>query len=103
MTDQRTHHAQSTESTPTDWPKGVRPISMDGLAHVGVGAEGDLFWDGKPIVVRKGFTLNRLQNAGAIVVGLAAVVAAGAAAVSAYTDLQTIPATPTRSLDMKEG
>lgn len=76
MTDQRAHQAQSTENTPTGWPNGVRPISLDGVAHIGVGAQGDLYWDGKPIVVRKGFTLTGLQNVGAVIVGLAAVVAA---------------------------
>ncbi len=91
MTDQRTHHAQSNESTPTGWPNGVRPISLDGLAHIGVGPDGDLHWDGKPVVIRKGIALTTFQNVGAAIVGLSAVVAAGAAAVSAYADLQTIP------------
>lgn len=76
---------------------------MDGLAHIGVGAGGDLYWDGKPIVVRKGLSLTKLQNAGAVIVGMAAVVAAGAAAVSAYADLQTIPAATAFPLNKKGG
>lgn len=95
MTDPRTHHAQSTAVPPTSWPPGVRPISLEGLDHIGVGPNGDLHWDGKPIVVRKGLTLSTFQNIGAVIVGVAAVVAAGAAAVSAYADLQTISATAT--------
>ena len=92
MTDQRTHHAQSNESTPTGWPNGVRPISLDGLVHIGVGTDGDLYWDGKPVVIRKGVSLTGLQKAGALIVGLAAVIGACAAAVSAYADLRSIPA-----------
>ncbi len=101
MTDPRTHHAQSTATPPASWPPGIRPISLEGLDHIGVGAGGDLYWDGKPIVVRKGLTLSTLQNAGALIVGLAAVVAAGAAAVSAYADLQTMPAPTTLLLEKK--
>lgn len=95
MTDQRPHHAQSTESTPTGWPNGVRPISLDGLAHIGVGPDGDLYWDGKPVVVRKGVSLTGLQKAGALIVGLAAVIGACAAAVSACADLRSMPAEAT--------
>jgi len=98
MTDQRAHHAQSNESTPPGWPNGVRPISLDGLAHIGVGPDGDLHWDGKPVVVRKGITLTTFQNVGATIVGLSTVVAAGAAAVSAYADLQAMPAAAARPL-----
>jgi hypothetical protein len=92
MTDPRTHHAQSTATPPASWPPGIRPISLEGLDHIGVGLDGDLYWDGKPVVVRKGVSLTGLQKAGALIVGLAAVIGACAAAVSAYADLRSIPA-----------
>lgn len=43
------HAAQSTAARPADWPEGVRPISADGLSHIGVGNDGSVYWDGKPV------------------------------------------------------
>lgn len=38
--------------SPDDWPADVAPISMEGLALLGIDkSDGQLFWDGKEIVV----------------------------------------------------
>lgn len=87
MSDQRKHPAQSNGDTPEGWPRGVRPISVDGLDHIGVGGDGSLYWDGKPIVVQRELTLRFWQRAGVVLVTGSAVVAAGAAVVSAWSDV----------------
>lgn len=87
----RMHPAQSTASEVEGWPKGVRPISMDGMGHLGVGNDGSLYWDGKPIEVRQSVTLTLWQRIAAATVALSAVVGAGAAAVSAYADISSLP------------
>jgi hypothetical protein len=89
MTEPRQHAAQSTAERPKDWPAGVYPISLDGLSHLGVGNDGAVYWDGRPIEVRR--TLTTWQRVGAVTVTASAVVAAFAAAVSAYADLASLP------------
>ena len=90
MTDGRKHHAQSTADEVEGWPRGVRPISMDGVGMLGVGDDGSLYWEGKPIEVRRSFALSWWQRVGAIVVAGSAVIGAGAAAVSAYADVAAL-------------
>lgn len=63
---------------------------MEGVGSIGVGDDGTLYWEGKPIVVRKTVTLSRFQAAGAVVVALASVAAAVATCVSAYADLASL-------------
>lgn len=86
----RKHPAQSTTPAVDGWPEGVRPISMDGMGHLGVGDDGTLFWDGKPVEVRRSVTLTWWQRLGAVLVAGSAVVAAAAAAVSAYVDVVSV-------------
>ena len=83
----RRHPAQSTAGEVEGWPAGVRPISIDGIDLLGVGNDGLLYWDGKPIEVQKSVTLTFGQRLGAFAVAASAVVGALAAAVSAYADL----------------
>lgn len=90
VSDERRHFAQSTSAGPPEWPNGVRPISNEGMGSLGVGDDGSLYWDGKPIVVQKTVTLTRLQTAGAFVVALASVVAAVATCFSAYADMASL-------------
>lgn len=97
MTDYgRKHPAQSTAETPDGWPVGVRPISGDGLDYLGVGDDGTLYWDKKPVVVRRTLDLSIWQRIGAVVVALSAVVGAASAAVSAYADYETTTGVPSR-------
>jgi len=90
MDDKRRHTAQSTGEPHQGWPAGVRPISIDGLDHLGVSDDGALYWDGEPIEVRKSLTLTAMQKAGAVAVASSAIVAALAAVVSAYADFVSI-------------
>ena len=80
------HPAQSTAARPQNWPAGVRPISVDGLAHIGVGNDGSLYWDGKPIQVARRFDLSFWQKIGAVITIMAAVAAAGGSIASAAAE-----------------
>lgn len=86
MEDDRGHPAQAAGQFP-GLPKGMRPISQDGLAHLWVGDDGSLYWDGKPIEVRKSLALTVWQRIGAVIAVLAASIGAVAAAVSAWADI----------------
>ena len=90
MDDGRKHPAQSTGDPRVGWPEGVRPISVDGLDHLGVDDDGALFWDGRPVEVRKSLTLTTMQRIGAVIVTGSAFVAGVAASVSAYADFVSI-------------
>jgi hypothetical protein len=80
------HPAQSTAARPEGWPTGVRPISMDGVGHLGVGNDGTLYWDGRPVRTAKKVTLSFWQAFGAILTVIAALMAGGGAAASAWAD-----------------
>lgn len=86
----RGHHAQSNADAKPHWPPGVRPISIDGLDELGVGNDGRIYWQGRPIEVQQSVTLTAAQRLGAVVVALSAIVGAAAAAVSAYADLASL-------------
>lgn len=44
----------AVESPPADWPSGVRPISIKGLALIGVHpAINQLYWDGQALVTER--------------------------------------------------
>src|SRR3546814_15303567 len=79
VSDGRGYPAQSTEDPVEGWPPGVRSISIDGLSHLGVGNDGRLYWDGKPVEVARAFSLSRLQFVYAIVTLLVAIAATAAA------------------------
>lgn len=82
------HPAQSTAARPDGWPNGVRPISLEGLSHVGVGDDGSLYWDGQPIQVARRFDLSLWQKVGAVLTVMAALAAAGGSVASAIADWQ---------------
>jgi hypothetical protein len=43
----------STMDPPPNWPSGVRPISQEGMALIGIDpTTNKLFWDGKEIVLQ---------------------------------------------------
>lgn len=37
----------ANEKPPTDWPTGVRPVSLDGTGLFGIGPDNRLYWDGQ--------------------------------------------------------
>ncbi|MEH6790952.1 hypothetical protein [Parasphingorhabdus sp.] len=78
-----------------DWPAHVFTMDVDRLGYLGVDKEGNLYWDGKLVEVRKLISFSGWQ----VIFGVAGLaiagIGAGSAAVSAYVDLQTITqATP---------
>jgi hypothetical protein len=42
------------------WPPGVRTVGMDEVDCLGIDRHGNLYWDGKPVEVRR-FSLTRWQ------------------------------------------
>jgi hypothetical protein len=62
----------SDATPPKDWPQKVTPISMNGLALLGISqTDGRLFWDGKEIVVKS--KLLKLRGFELLLLALAAV------------------------------
>ena len=52
----------STERPP-GWPDGVRDISLKGVGFLGVHEKtGELYWDGRKVVVRKPVTLGGFER-----------------------------------------
>jgi hypothetical protein len=48
---------------PPEWDAGVKPISLAGLSLFGIHQQsGNLYWDGKEIVVRRRFALTWYQG-----------------------------------------
>ncbi len=59
---------------PPSWPPGVTPVkSLTDLARFGIGPRNRLFWDGKPVEVRRTLDLSRAQKIGAIIIAIGAV------------------------------
>ena len=59
-----------------EWPDGVHALSDEGLLLLGLDGKGQLYWDGKPLEVRRrpDFTWRQKLVAGAVT---AAVIASG--------------------------
>ncbi|MBI1256551.1 MAG: hypothetical protein GC204_03685 [Chloroflexi bacterium] len=66
-------HAVAPDTPPAHWPEGVRHLSIDGMALIGVDADGLLYFDGKPVAMRRQLDLTLLQAvfAGAALLALA--------------------------------
>jgi len=54
----------------SQWPAGIRQISVKQMGYMGVDDAGTLYWDGKPIEVRKRLDLTRGERVFAVLVGL---------------------------------
>ncbi|MGN6375367.1 MAG: hypothetical protein ACTHMG_07410 [Sphingomonas sp.] len=92
--DARKHWAQSTGDPVDGAPPGVRPISLDALNYLGVSDEGELYWiDTKVLTAKKQIRLTFWQSFGAILTVIAALIAAGAACISAYADFSALHVT----------
>jgi len=66
------------------WPPGVKPISWEATGLLGVGADKVLYWDGKPVEVRRRLDLTQGQAALAWIVGISTAIGAVATAVQAW-------------------
>lgn len=68
------------------WPSHVWGMDVDRLGHLGYDSDGNLYWDGKPIEIRRPLSLSWWQKAGVIIVTFSAAVTALAAVFSAVAD-----------------
>ncbi|AZO00114.1 hypothetical protein EJ066_24965 [Mesorhizobium sp. M9A.F.Ca.ET.002.03.1.2] len=72
-----------TESSPPEWPAGVKAISLEGVTLLGIHqSTGELYWDGQAVVTEKRLANyeRRLALAVTIATGVMAVIEAGRAA-----------------------
>lgn len=88
------HPAQSIEPSKPHWPEKVKPIGLDGLEYLGVDRDGQLYWDGKLVDVGRRIDLSRWQIAFGVASLVAASIASGSAAISAWADLHDMQACP---------
>ena len=64
----------------------VRPITIDELDRLGINCNHELFWDGKPIEIRRHFVLTRLQKIAASIVSICAILGGLGALASGIKD-----------------
>ena len=76
--------AYASVEPPSDWPKGVRPISIEGTSLFGLDGSNRLYWDGEAVVVKRMLDLRWWQTALLVVATIATVVQAGAAVKEAF-------------------
>ena len=82
-------HKYATVSPPSDWPRGIRPISLEGTGLLGIDARGRLYWDGE--YIRTDVVLSRWQNFGAAVVVFSSFLSAMAAIALVVIELLRLP------------
>ena len=71
--------ADYKRADPSKWPKGVRVLGINEQDNLGIDDQGQLYWDGRPVVVSRGIDLTFWQKvaafAGVISAGILAFVA----------------------------
>ena len=82
------------------------PVEMTDLSRLSIDNDGRLYWDGKPVEVRRSLLMSRMQIVGLIVIGILIAIAALGAALhaavathdfacrSGWTESLCAPATP---------
>lgn len=55
------------------WPPGIRSIGLDEVDALGMDANGELYWHGKLVELKKPLKLTRWQSVAAIAVALSTV------------------------------
>jgi hypothetical protein len=63
--------AETEPPAQKEWPPGVEPISYQNIARLGVGHDGKLYWDGRPVVTHSRLDLSCWQKVGAALAALA--------------------------------
>lgn len=58
---------------PTRWPEGIRQISINEAGALGVDVNGDLFWHGKQVEIKRPLVLSWWQKIGAFLVAASTV------------------------------
>jgi hypothetical protein len=76
--DQKLKEVPFQRIDPKKWPKGIRPLSLD-EEGLGIDREGLLYWNGKPVLIRRKFELRWIELTLAAIATLATVVQAIAA------------------------
>lgn len=69
-----------------NWPSNVWSIGVDRVDLIGVDEQGELYWNGRRVEVRRGVSLTFWQKVGAIIVAIATICAATGTCITAYTD-----------------
>ena len=69
---------------PRKWPKGIRPLSFD-EEGLGIDRNSVLYWDGKPVMIRRQLELRWYELILATMVAGATVVQAGVAMVALWS------------------
>ncbi len=54
--------SEGHEQAARDWPARVTPISWNNIGRLGVGQDGQLYWDGRPVVTRSRLNLSSWQR-----------------------------------------
>jgi hypothetical protein len=62
-------NARSGERPP-EWPQDVQGISMEGLGLLGLDRRTQLYWDGRPIVIRRRLSLSPWQKLATVIIAL---------------------------------
>ena len=73
---ERNPDAKTKEAPPHHWPKGVRSVLFDELGLLGVGDDGQVYWDGRQIRTGTRIQLSGIQASFAIAAAVAAVTVA---------------------------
>jgi hypothetical protein len=61
-------HKRPGEAPPPEWPANVHPISQEALSLLGLDEHEHLYWDGKPLEIRKRLDLTTGERVFAIIV-----------------------------------
>jgi hypothetical protein len=67
------------------WPEGVERVSLEALGRFGIDRNNGLYWDGRPVEVRRPLVLSAWQKAWAAVVGVLVALGALGSLVSGLT------------------
>jgi hypothetical protein len=55
-------------NAPPTWPNGVEPIGLEDLNRLGIDRGDQIYWDGRPIEIRKAIVLTGFQKVIAVIV-----------------------------------
>jgi hypothetical protein len=72
--------AEAAAPDPEPQGRNVRPVDMTDLSRLSIDRDGRLYWDGKPVEVRRRIAMSRAQIVGATIVAAFVVIGAVASA-----------------------
>ena len=87
MVDKRYEELKRVPPLPpfSDWPEGVRGISIGETDGLGVSESGELYWRGKPVEIRRPLYLSGWQKFGAFLVAIFTVIGATGSVIQGWT------------------